>query len=280
MDTREIKALVSLLDDSEIAEHIEEKILSVGKAAIPFLESEWEKPHDSESQKKIEDLIHVLQYKVWQEKMQAWHASQEQDVLEGLCLVSNYQYPNLEPHEVGNEIEKIYREVRAAYDPNADVQEKIKTINSVFFNKLKFAPNSKNFYAPENSFINIVLQMRKGNPITLCLIYMMVAQKLKLPVFGVNLPSLFLLTYKDEQEQFYINVFNRGLIFTQQDILNSIQEAGLALRSSYFEPCGSTDIIRRMLRNLVMAFDQLKEHGKADEVKTLLTRISDPGYLA
>lgn len=277
MKPKEIKALVSLLDDSEIATQIEEKILTVGREAIPFLENEWERSSHAEVQKKIENLIHVLQYKVLQEKMEAWYSSPEQDVLTGLCLVSNYQYPNLEVEEIKNEIEKIYHEVWLEYDPDLHVQDKIKIINSVFFNKLKFSPNSKDFYAPSNSFINIVLQMHKGNPITLCMIYMLVAQKFKLPVYGVNLPSLFLLTYKDKQQQFYINVFNRGLIFTQQDILNSIQESQLVPRPSYFEPCSSVDIIRRMLRNLVISFDKLAEHKKAEEVKELLVHISALG---
>ena len=61
--------------------------------------------------------------------------------------------------------------------------------------------------------INAVLESKKGNPISMCVVYMLIAQKLKLPVYGVNLPSLFVLTYKKGDEQFYINAFNKGLNF-------------------------------------------------------------------
>ena len=128
--------------------------------------------------------------------------------------------------------------------------------------------------------INVVLESRKGNPITLCVIYMMVAQKLKLPVHGVNLPNLFILTYKDDHNnQFYINAFNRGLIFSKQDIENYINELHLVPQSSFFEPCDSLEIVRRALRNLIMSFEKMGEHAKAEEVKLLLVEISDGGDL-
>ncbi len=63
--------------------------------------------------------------------------------------------------------------------------------------------------------INQVLESKKGNPISLAAVYMLIAQKLKLPIFGVNLPNLFVLIYKSEELNFYINVFNRGVIFSK-----------------------------------------------------------------
>jgi len=153
-------------------------------------------------------------------------------------------------------------------------------VNSVLFGKLKFGANTKNFHSPGNSMINVVLESRKGNPITLCVIYMLVAQKLKLPVQGVNLPNLFILTYKDSHNnQFYINAFNRGLIFSRQDIENYISELHLVPQNSFFEPCDNLEIIRRALRNLIMSFEKMGEHAKAEEVKLLLIEISEGGDL-
>jgi regulator of sirC expression with transglutaminase-like and TPR domain len=90
-----------------------------------------------------------------------------------------------------------------------------------------------------------------------------------LPVHGVNLPNLFIITYKDDKHQFYINAFNRGLIFSKQDIENYIHELHMVPQQSFFEPCNSLEIIRRALRNLVMSFEKMGEHAKADEVKVL-----------
>ena len=64
MDEKEIKALVSLLDDDDIfiVNQVEEKIISLGNLVIPFLESEWENNFNPVIQKKIEELIHTLQF--------------------------------------------------------------------------------------------------------------------------------------------------------------------------------------------------------------------------
>lgn len=196
-----------------------------------------------------------------------------------MWILATYQYPDLELEKLKQELEQIYYETWLEFRPDLYPFDQVKVINSVLFNKLKFGANTKNFHSPGNSLINVALESRKGNPITLCVIYMLVAQKLKLPVNGVNLPNLFILTYKDDNHQFYINAFNRGLIFSKQDIENYIHELHLVPQPSFFEPCSNLEIIRRALRNLVMSFEKMGEHAKADEVKVLLVEISAGGDL-
>jgi regulator of sirC expression with transglutaminase-like and TPR domain len=281
MEVNELKALVSLLDDEDkqIASHIEEKILSLGTSIIPFLEQEWEINFNPIVQKRIEEIIHTLQYELVKERLKEWYAGPEKDLLTGMWIIATYQYPDIELEKLRQELEQIYYETWLEFKPELYAFDQIKIINGVLFNKLKFGANTKNFHSPGNSMINIVLESRKGNPITLCVIYMLVAQKLKLPVYGVNLPNLFILTYRDEQHTFYINAFNRGLIFSKQDIENYIHELHLVPQKSFYEPCDNLEIIRRALRNLIMSFEKIGEHAKAEEVKLLLVEISDGGDL-
>ena len=278
---KEWRALVSLLDDEDqqVVAHVEERILSLGASIIPFLERQWESTLDPTLQSRIETLIHSLQYDHLHDRLQRWYQSKEQDLLTGMWIVASYQYPDLELQKLKQALEQIYYEAWLEYRPDLYPFDQIKLLNSILFNKLKFGANTKNFHSPGNSMINVVLESRRGNPITLCVIYLLVAQKLKMPVFRVNLPNLFILTYKTEQQTFYINVFNRGLIFSKQDIENYIHEIHLVPQPSFFEPCANVDIICRMLRNLVMSFEKIGEHAKAEEVKSLLVRISDGGDL-
>lgn len=278
MEIKEFKALVSLLDDEDeqIVTHVQQKILSLGTGIIPELEQEWEINFNSQVQRRIEDLIHTLQYELLKERLKQWYESEDQDLLTGMWLVSTYQYPDIELIKLKQDLEQLYYETWLEFKPDLYPFDQVKLINSVLFNKLKFGANTKNFHSPGNSMINVVLESRKGNPITLCVIYMLVAQKLKLPVHGVNLPNLFVLTYKDERHpQFYINAFNKGLIFSKQDIENYINELHLPPQASFFEPCSNLEIIRRVFRNLIMSFDKMGEHAKAEEVKELLLIIAD-----
>ena len=282
MDEKEIKALISLLDDEDkqVAAHVQEKILSLGPGAIPYLEMEWENNFSPLLQSRIEDIIHTLQYELVKSRLLDWYNHPEQDLLTAMWILATYQYPDIELEKLKQDLEQIYYETWLEFRNDLYPIDQIKALNGVLFNKLRFGANTKNFHSPGNSMINVVLESKKGNPITLCVIYMLVAQKLKLPVFGVNLPNLFILTYKDEQgNQFYINAFNRGLIFSRQDIENYIGELHLVPQPSFFEPCDNLEIMRRAMRNLIMSFEKMGEHSKAEEVKLLLIEISAGGEL-
>jgi regulator of sirC expression with transglutaminase-like and TPR domain len=278
MNNSEIKALVSLLDDEdkEVLTHVEQKIISLGDSVIPFLESEWESNYNPVVQKKLEELIHTLQFDSLKSKLLAWKEGGSTDLLEGMWLVATYQYPDLLLEKLKKELEQIYYEAWLDFKSDLHPFDQIKILNNVLFSKLKFGANTKNFHSPSNCMINIVLDSKKGNPISLCVIYMLVANKLKMPVYGVNLPNLFILTHKTREAQFYINVFNKGLIFSKSDIDNYISQLNLSPSDIFYQPCSHLDIIKRVLRNLIMSFEKTGDADKVEEIKTLLQLISDP----
>lgn len=274
---KEIRALVSLISDTDedVQNHIRERIISLGPAVIPYLEHEWENTFIPDIQKRIEDLIHLLQFEQLRANLMVWYLNGAENLLEGLWLVATYQYPDLDIERLRKQIEQIYYEVWIEMRADLHPFDQIKIINSVLFKRLHFSANTKSFHSPGNSMINVVLESKKGSPISLCVIYLLVAQKLKLPVYGVNLPNLFILTYKTEERQFYINVFNKGLIFSKADIDNYLSNLNLSQLDIFYEPCSHLEIVRRVLRNLIVSFDKMGDLDKVDEVKELLRTISD-----
>lgn len=266
-------------EDTEVAKHIEEKILSLGSAVIPFLEQEWEQNFNSDLQRRIEDLIHSLQFESLKNQLAKWKEEGTKDLLKGMQLVASYQYPELDLEKLNSEIEQMYYQVWVDFKKEMNPFDQIKLINDHLYNRLKFKANTRNFHSPNNSYINVVLESKKGNPISLCVIYMLIAQKLNLPVFGVNLPERFILTYKDEKQQFYINAFNRGVLLAKQDLDNYLANLGLHPKDEFYQPCDHRVLVMRVMRNLIHAYERLDEHEKADEVKTLLQAIMDPWEL-
>lgn len=278
MDEKKLKALVTLLedDDREVVSHVEEQIRAIGTSIIPFLEEQWEVVFNPTIQRRIEDLIHDLQFELVQERLMDWKENNSDDLLSGLWLIATYQYPDLEYQDLKEQIEQLFFLTWTEFKEGLVPYDQVRILNSVLFDKFKFRANTKNFHSPANSMINSVLESKKGNPISLCSIYLLIAQKLKLPVYGVNLPNLFILTYKSEDTQFYINVFNRGLIFSREDIDNYIDHLQLAPQSTYYDPCSNIEIVNRFLRNLIISFEKVGDYHKSDEIKILLTKL-DPG---
>lgn len=280
LDDNNLKALVSLLsdDDAEILTHIQEKIISLGVDMIPLLEREWENNFNPLVQKRIVDLIHTIQFEGLKTKLENWKESGGKDLLEGMWIVATYQYPDLDYNKLKTEFDQLFYEAWVDMSEETKPSEIVKMLNNIVFGKMKFSANTKNFHSPSNSMINNVLESRKGNPIALCVVYLLMAQKLKLPIYGVNLPNLFILTYKTEnEEQFYINAFNKGLIFSKADIDNYISHLNLTPKPIFFDPCDHIDIIARVFRNLIVSFEKIGETEKVKEVKSLLTIVDRNG---
>jgi regulator of sirC expression with transglutaminase-like and TPR domain len=283
LDDNNLKALVSLLgdDDAEIISHVKEKIVSLGDGMIPLLEREWETNFNPHVQKRIVNLIHSIQYGGLLNRLTSWKDDGGTDLLEGMWLVATYQYPDLDYNKIKAEFEQLFYEAWVDMKEDSNSADTVKILNNVVFGKLKFSANTKNFHSPSNSMINNVLESRKGNPIALCVVYLLIAQKLKLPIYGVNLPNLFILTYKtDEEPQFYINAFNKGLIFSKADIDNYISHLNLTPNPIYFDPCDHIDIIARVFRNLIVSFEKIGEAEKVKEVKELLAIVDRNGSVS
>jgi len=275
MNESELKALISLLDDEDLAvfEHVNAKLLSLGEEIVPVLEEEWERNLSPLVQERIENILHQMQFATLQLKLSDWLDHNQDDLLEGMWLIATYQYPDLEIEKLREQIDNLFYEAwRKAQDLDIEEpREYVELLNELLFAKYRFASNTKNFHSPSNSMINIVLEQKKGNPISLSVIYLLLAQRLRVPIFGVNLPKLFVLSFKTDIDTFYINTNNKGVIFGKEDVTNFLDSLKLPLKPEYYEPCSHLDIIVRVLRNLEYAYVKLGEEDCVADIRTLLT---------
>lgn len=281
LSIQSVQALIQLIDDPDdhVYEHVHDQLKSFGSEAIPYLEESWEyMTYGMLFQNRVENLIHEIQGETIQEMLKNWICSEEKDLLEGALIVAKCQYPGLDEDKVKAEIDRIKKAIWIEMNPNQTSFEKIRTFNHVFFGVNRFEGDSTNYHSPLNSLINNVLETRKGNPLTLSLIYSVIAQSLNLPVYGVNLPNHFVLAYLDEHGinastgknspygvLFYINPFSKGSILQESDIQQFISKIKLSEKRAYFEPCPNTQIIKRMINNLITAHQQNGNAQKASE---------------
>lgn len=278
-NSKEISALVKLLDDPdpEIFEHIEKRLLEYGEEVVHFLENAWEKSLDTVLQERIENVVHKIQFNSVKEDLNLWYQSGAFDLLQGALVVNRYQYPDLDEEKIKFQMEEIKREIWVGLQYEMSSIEKIKLINHVFYNVYGFSGNTKNHHDPQNSYINQVLDSKKGNQISLAIIYSTIAQKLDIPVYGVNLPQHFILGYIDESKRedhefgvlFYINAFNKGAIFGKHDVDQFLRQLGLDPMPGFYAPCSNVEIIRRIIRNLISSYENLGSTEKVTELKEL-----------
>lgn len=284
-DFQSIQALISLIDDpdEQIFEHIRQRLVNFGTHALPALEQSWEfTNYGNVFQERVEEVIHTIQFEHCKEQFIAWANSTSKSLLKGALLVAQYQNPGLIEKDVLAAIERIRRDCWLEMNPNMTAFESVRVLNKVIFGQYGFSGDTEHYNEPQNSYIHHVLERKKGNPLSLSLIYSVVAQELELPIYGINLPNHFILAYMDNNGTnlflsngneygvlFYINPFSKGSIFQKEDIQQFLQSIQLTPNDSYFQPCSNTDIIRRMLTNLIAAYQQQGQHQKVNELTIL-----------
>lgn len=280
MNDKELESLIKLLDDpdAEVSQHVEERLLSYGNEVIEYLEGAWEQSFDALLQERIENLVHKIQYNSVKKELELWYHGGAFDLLQGVIIINKYQYPDMDPLKIINQIEEIKREIWLQMVYEMSAIEKVKIINHVLYSIYNFSGNTTNHQDPQNSYISQVLESKKGNQISLAIIYAVIAQKLDIPIYGVNLPQHFILAYIDEAKEyiseegvlFYINAFNKGFIFSRRDVDSFLKQLNLTPAKEFYEPCKNEDIIRRILRNLISAYTKLGYDDKVRETEELL----------
>lgn len=283
-NNKELDALIRLLDEpnEEVFVKIREKLVFYGLDAIPVLESAWDNSFDNTIQCRIEEIIHNIQQNHLRLEISDWSETSHFDLLRGYFLVSRYQYPDLDFPEINSKVEIIKRDIWLELNSGLTALEKVKVVNHIIFDVYGFKGNKTNIDAPQNFFINNLLESKKGNHLSLGILYILIAQKLGIPIFGVDLPQHFVLAYVDEVHDekftvadenevlFYINPFNKGAIFTKNEIEVYINHLKLKPKISYYKPCSNNTILQRLIESLIVTYNRLGYGDKVDELKELL----------
>lgn len=265
----ELKAMMSLLDDPDeaVRKAVLKKLLEIPPSEVGRLERVVNELEDPITKGKVLDLIHRIQFQVVYHGLKDWAEAGAKDLLEGIIWVARYRYPHLTRDEILIEIENIRTDVWMLLDESATALDQVRAINHVFYEKYGYRGDDQNYHLPENSYLNEVIRQRKGNPISLATLYLLVAQRLGLPIFGVNLPKHFVLVFVEDagnyknlapQQRpvlFYINAFNKGAIFTKQDVEQFLMLLKLPVKAEFFLPCTTEEIIIRYINNLISYFN-------------------------
>ncbi len=289
MNLKEVIALITLLDDPDdgIYSEVKNRFIILGPPAIPHLETAWENSFDALMQKRIEGIIHTIQFKALQNALKYWSENKQDDLFKGCAIIARYQYPDLDENKLKKQLNQIKQDVWLELHDDLTAIEKVKIINHIMFEVHQFGGNITNYHAPQNSFINVVLETKKGNPVMLSVIYALVCKELGIPIYGVNLPQHFVLAYVNDFANlfdpshktlsdnilFYVNPFSKGLIFNQADVDSFIKQLNVEPETKYYLPCSNLDIIKRIINNLIYSFDKMGYAEKVNELKELEKKL-------
>lgn len=128
----------------------------------------------------------------------------------------------------------------------------------------------KDYYHPQKSNLVAVIQEKSGIPISLACIYILVGHRLGLNIQGCNFPGHFLAKTFIEEELFLIDCFNGGQILDERHILAIDEESSKILYAILHTFTNAKMIIRRVLRNLIHAYQEVGEEANSVLMLSLL----------
>jgi regulator of sirC expression with transglutaminase-like and TPR domain len=294
---KEIQSMLYLLDDNDerVVEHIEEKLFALGEEIVPFLEKTWPLETNVKRQERIIEIIKNISQQSLVQELKVWIKSENKDLLDGIIIIEKILDPNIDKQVIDNKLDKIKLDAWLELNYDLTSFEKVKILNHIIFDVHKFRGDTDNYHHSNNSFLSSVLERKKGNPISLAIIYSIIAQRLNIPVYGVNLPQHFVLGYikdlewqplkkfnddsilRDEEGSdvmFYINPFNSGLIFNRDNIHKFLKQLNLEPKDEYFRACSNPSIVRRILRNLEASFAKENNAPKLSQVRHLINVLN------
>lgn len=279
-----IKALIQLIDDPDqtVYEIVEKEILNQKPDIISDLEEIWDSTNDEVLQIRIENLIQKFQFRETKKKFMAWAASSKNSILKGFEIVTRYQYPDLNFAIPQYKFEKLRKEIWLELSHSLTALEKVTVLNHILFTVHKFSVDLENPDAPRNCFMNQLFESRKGNPVSVCILYLTLAQSLDLPIKFIPFPKNPLLAYVDHDLAvhtmgkntvsdviFYINPANRGSITGRKELEYHLKKNNYLPVEKYIEPILDRYLILRLLETLMKGYEKNNQQEHADNIREL-----------
>lgn len=268
----ELRSLVRLLDDEDPGSQalIRGQILKIGEPVLPFLD-DFRASCAAELTHRVDTLILELRFRAIREEFARYASSPDPDLEAGAFLLCRFGYPGLRTQPYSTWLDEVAGAVRDSTVEEDDPYASMQVLNTHLFQRLGFAGNEDRYYDPDNSFLHQVIESRRGIPVSLCVLYLLIGRRLHLPLHGVGTPGHFLVAFREPKNAcFYIDPFHKGRLLTAQDVRRMLVRTGYEFKQEYLDRAASSEIISRMMRNLISLYHKAAAVERAEMLNSLL----------
>jgi regulator of sirC expression with transglutaminase-like and TPR domain len=202
-----------------------------------------------------------------------------------LHLARILAYPSLDILGLLSSIDTMGQEVALMLKKSGNIPPRptqiIEKINDLLFNVQKFKANTDDYYNPLNSYLNIVIERKRGIPITLCILYMRVARSVSFKMYPVNFPGHFLIKHilEDNSGEIIVDPFNGGRIMDDYSLKALIEQAypqqNIPLTHALVEKATAAQVLIRMMNNLKGSYYEAQDIDRYNIANEMVLAI-DP----
>jgi len=288
---KKIKALLQLIDDPDeiVYSEVKQQLLLLGPVALPYLEQIWNEALNSAIVQRVEEIIEDIKLNEFTKDLIHWKNHNQDDLLYGVWLVNHFQYPEISLEHLNTKIEQIKKDIWIEFAEDLTALEEVLIINHILYEVHQFNPNIAHYHAVQNNYLHHVLETKKGNNITLGILYLLIAQKLELPIFAVNIPDYLILSYINddyniydakfhslqEATLFYINPFSKGTLLQEQDVKEFLAQINKQEKTDYFVPCTHSEVVEKLLLSIASSYAQQGNVTMYSRYKSIAQKLKE-----
>lgn len=181
----------------------------------------------------------------------------------GALLLSRTINPDLDIGANCTLLDTMAARCRELIAEPATVRDKCRAINRVLFHEYALRGNTEHYADPLNSFLDQVLIRRKGIPISLSIVYLLVAERIGLSLEPVGLPGHFVVGCYAEDLPFYIDAFNGGHFISAGEAVALLRKQTPQPTVADLAPTPIREVLCRCCRNLVNHYSVANDHDRA-----------------
>ena len=271
------RALITLLGDEDplVYRAVRGKLLSFGTAA-----GEWVRAHRLSNdpvlrRRSLEILEHFARAEADDQFLAfCLNQGEELNLEQGIWLLVRTRYPDVNPEAYAALLDSYAGELALRTKSLKSGREILAVFREFFFEILRFSGNEHNYYEPENSYFNRVLDRRTGNPISLSLLYLLLARRLQLPIAGIGLPGHFICRYQSSTEEMFVDAFNRGKLLTKADCIRYLAENYPGYQEGFLTPISTRRILLRVCSNLHQAYSNQDSTAEVERLQRYLVALA------
>jgi len=200
---------------------------------------------------------------------------EELDIEEAALQLAATEFPDISFDGYRALLDEHANSLRPRLTGHTSAQWILNVMNKRLFEELGFSGNEEEYYDPDNSYLSCVLDRRLGNPISLCLLMILIGRRLALPIAGVGLPGHFICRYQTSTEEIYIDPFNHGQLLTKQDCIKHLVDSGHGFGEAALSPWSARKMLLRVCLNLHHAYMQAGQPDKAARFQRYVIALSN-----
>jgi len=184
---------------------------------------------------------------------------------EGVKIISSAAVPSSDADGISLALDSIAARVRGLLVPDMSILERCKALNRVLFHEYGFRGINDGGKIPANIVISQVLRRRRGMPLALCIVYVLVARRLGMPLGLVDMPGRFMVGCLEAGAQsvpWLIDPFERGAIRMPEQILDILRANDVDPEPAWFIPIADSEVLFDCCSILVLQFSHLENSAK------------------